>query len=581
MGFLTEVDLPDSFAPFRLFEEQFGFVPNLFRAQSLVPRLIEAEMRIAEAILLGNGVLTRRQRESLLLGVAHQIGSVYCVTAHTGMLERDPDAGHDPEVEPALMAFARGLCRRGASVAPSDIAALRAGGLADESILEAILVSALGCFVCTLAAGLGPAPDFLPPVRPLRADRSRTTSTRAAVRSRKAARPAPPGILKSVPLNEESFPPFAFFRDRFGFVPNIFRAQTLRPDVVEAEAAVVDAILLNQELLSRVQKESILLVVSAANLNSYCVAVHCELLKGLGVPLEWAEAVAVDPRSAGLPDNELALLEFALALARRPEACSAAEIEALEAHGFTHPQILEAITMTALTGFLNTLQAGLGAVLDFPVRVILEPPVEPIAPRRDPTDDDAELVARSKRGDLDAFDMLVRRHQDGVYRVLLGVTGDHGDAEDCTQVAFVKAYRKLGDFHGHARFSTWLTRIALNEGFQRLRSRRPLESLDTLQEEDGGGMHPRQMQPWEDDPEGMCSRAEIRALVEQELLKVPLIYRTAVILRDLRGLTTREAAKALGVPVPTLKTRLMRGRHILRAALTPHFKRRGGGPPDV
>ena len=96
--------------------------------------------------------------------------------------------------------------------------------------------------------------------------------------------------LRTVPRDEESFPPFAFFKERFGFIPNIFRAQTLRPDAVQVEANTIETVLLTEDILSRVQKEYILLAVSAAYLNTYCVAVHCEMLRGLGVPGEWCES---------------------------------------------------------------------------------------------------------------------------------------------------------------------------------------------------------------------------------------------------------------------------------------------------
>ena len=90
-------------------------------------------------------------------------------------------------------------------------------------------------------------------------------------------------LLPEVEL-EGNFLPFARFREKFGFVPNIFRAQTLLPQAIEAEAQIAATVVLRDVGLSRVQKELLLLVVALANHNTYCVAVHCEMLRNLGNP---------------------------------------------------------------------------------------------------------------------------------------------------------------------------------------------------------------------------------------------------------------------------------------------------------
>ncbi len=123
--------------------------------------------------------------------------------------------------------------------------------------------------------------------------------------------------LHAEPKDPATFAPFKFFLESFGFVPNLFRAQTLRADVLEAEAFAVGHVVLTDNLLTRTQKESILLVVSAANLNTYCVAVHCEFLRALGVPVESSDQIAVDHHQAGLTDADCALLDMTLKLATR------------------------------------------------------------------------------------------------------------------------------------------------------------------------------------------------------------------------------------------------------------------------
>ena len=134
----------------------------------------------------------------------------------------------------------------------------------------------------------------------------------------------------------------------------------------------------------------------------------------------------------------------------------------------------------------------------------------------------------------------------------------------------MKAYERLASFQGASTFATWLTRIAINEGLERLRGRKPFEPLD--EEADGSrGFSPGQIRDWEDNPEEAYAKTELKAIIERELLKLPPIYRTTVLLRDLEQLSTEEAAAALGLAIPTLKTRLLRGRLMLREFLSPHF----------
>ena len=194
-------------------------------------------------------------------------------------------------------------------------------------------------------------------------------------------------------------------------------------------------------------------------------------------------------------------------------------------------------------------------------------------------DEDVSLVSQVQSGDTDAFEGLVRRHQGRVYRTLIGITGNREDAEDGTQNTFLKAFQHIGEFQAAAKFSTWLTRIAINEGLQHLRKRKSLESLDEPETDSDQEFRPRQVRAWEDSPEQAYSKAELRELVERELMKLPLKYRTVIMLRDLEELSTEEAGAALGLTAPALKTRLLRGRLMLREALAPHFmrKRREGG----
>src|SRR3989449_430945 len=196
-------------------------------------------------------------------------------------------------------------------------------------------------------------------------------------------------------------------------------------------------------------------------------------------------------------------------------------------------------------------------------------------------DPDAPLVARAQAGEMEAFEELVDRHGRRVYRMILGITGNESDAEDGVQNTFLKAYQKIGEFQGHSKFSSWLLRIAMNEGLEVLRRRRSKfnRNLDEWDAADEETFRPRSVRPWDENPEQKYSQAEVREIVEKEIKKLPAKYRVVVMLRDLEQLNTEEAATALGLNVATLKTRLLRGRLMLREALAPHFRQTTGGRP--
>jgi RNA polymerase sigma-70 factor (ECF subfamily) len=592
MSLLPRPTLPDSFPPYEALRNNFGFVPAIFRAQSLLPRVIEAEAQIAGAVLLAPGALTRVQKETILLTLAARHRNVYCITAHRHFLDelgvsreqldllaRDYHDAALSQPELALLDFVLKLGTEPTAVHGGDIEALRGNGWTDEQLLEAVLMTALTNFLCTLSAGIGVAPDFeAQPVHssidgPLRITPPVSTA------------PTKGPYLRAVARDPNEFPPFAFFQEKFGFIPNIFRAQTLRPDIVAAEAFTVGTILLTDDVLSRVRKEYILLAISAANLNTYCVAVHCEMLRNLGIGPDASDQIAVDHRSADLEQADKALLDVALKIASR-SSIGFGDLDQLRTHGFTDPQILEAVVMASLTNFLNTLQMGLGTVPDAHPRRVFPINVNLFADSTHPTphdgvsaqstgDPDAESVARAKSGDAEAFEALVRAHHRRLYRMLLSVTGNSADAEDSSQTAFLKAFQHLADFEGHARFGTWLTRIAINEGLECVRTRKPTESL-SLEQDGGPEFRPRLVLAWADDPERLYQREELRALIERAVSSLPVPYRLAVVLRDLEQLSTAEAATALGLGIPTLKTHLLRGRLMLREALAPSFIPRAG-----
>ncbi len=374
----------------------------------------------------------------------------------------------------------------------------------------------------------------------------------------------------------------------FGLAPRIYRAQLPRSDIVDAQVQLLDRLLFGKGALNRVQKEFILLAVSAENNNSYFPALHCQTLQFLGVNPEQSQQVLVDHHAADLTDSDVALLDFARRLTSNGRSFTESDVDLLRRANFNDEQILEAVLMVGLTQFLTCIQFGLGTEPDFKPRLTfplkeVNPAVaaerqipEPEFPGDFVSDDpDFEIVTRVRDGETDVFEELVRKHGRRVYRSLLAIIGNPEEAEDALQDAFLKAFQYLPNFEARSKFSTWLVRIAINTGLQRMRSRKDFDSLDEESEE----FRPRNIQAWTDTPEEFYSREEIRRLVEREVMKLPVKYRVALILRDLEELSTEEAAAALGLSVPGLKARVLRGRLMLRESMVPYFSKAGAGKP--
>jgi RNA polymerase sigma-70 factor, ECF subfamily len=166
---------------------------------------------------------------------------------------------------------------------------------------------------------------------------------------------------------------------------------------------------------------------------------------------------------------------------------------------------------------------------------------------------DAELVALARGGDVDAFGELVRRHERRLGAVLARLLSDRRDVEEALQDTFLKAWRSLDGFRGDSSLFTWLYRIAVNEGLQRLRRRQDeLRELDELADPD------RTVDP----PD-----LELRSFLAERVNALPIEYRAALVLRDLEDLSNQEVADALGISVAAAKSRIHRARMQVRAEL--------------
>jgi len=182
---------------------------------------------------------------------------------------------------------------------------------------------------------------------------------------------------------------------------------------------------------------------------------------------------------------------------------------------------------------------------------------------------DDMLVRRIRSGESGLFEALMRRYNQRLYRVARAILRDDGEAEDVMQHAYVEAYTHIDQFEGRARFSTWLTKIAVYEALARVRRRRreaaaPAprfgeDAMDTLTSS-------------APDPENEAVAAEMRALLESAIEGLPDRYRTVFVLREVEGASTAEAAECLDVSEDVVKTRLHRARALLREAL---FQRAG------
>ncbi len=599
MSFFREVRLEDEFGPFVTFQEALGFVPNLVRAQTLLPRVVEAQAKLERAVRLQEGAIPRIQKERILLSIAAERHDAYCVAldakilSSLGVSDRQVDdllndSQHADLSEPdlILLQFCLKLSRYAPSVRSEDIEALRACGFEDESILEAVVVTALAIYRCTLSLGLGPELDF--GLRKLASTKIYPPHERALPGLLPHIHEAPHKKGPYVPapyLSPRTFAPFAVVWKSHGFIPNFFRAQTLRPDLLEAELEAVDRILLPEDGLTRVQKECILLAVSAANLNSYCVAMHCNLLRGLGMPSEEGDQIAVDHHESGLREPEKALLDFAVKLGTGVSEFSREDVVKLQVLGFSEKQILECEVVTALNNFANTLQMGIGIEPDFGPAPIFEKnkmnlpgatqtPIQAGGAVRlveTLQDADAGLVAQAQNGELEAFETLVRRHTQLIYRTLIAILGDPAEAQDAMQDTLLSAFKHIGGFEGRSKFSTWFVSIARNMALKRLRRGKLFESLDENEYDEERESRPRQVRAWQDNPEQCCAKSEMRELVEKGILTLPANYRVVVILRDIQQLSADEVGRQLGLSVPAVKTRLLRGRLMLREWLSPYF----------
>jgi len=188
-----------------------------------------------------------------------------------------------------------------------------------------------------------------------------------------------------------------------------------------------------------------------------------------------------------------------------------------------------------------------------------------------PEQSDLALVQRVQRGERSAFDVLVLRYQQKVLKLVLRYIRDPMEAEDVVQEAFIKAFRAIGSFRGDSAFYTWIYRIAINTAKNALVSskRRPVSYDIDVQDPEQGDLEARLTDG--ETPEQLAMTEEIRQTVNHAMADLPEDLRTAIVLREIDGLSYEEIAESMDCPVGTVRSRIFRAREAIDRRLRPVF----------
>jgi RNA polymerase sigma-70 factor, ECF subfamily len=192
---------------------------------------------------------------------------------------------------------------------------------------------------------------------------------------------------------------------------------------------------------------------------------------------------------------------------------------------------------------------------------------------------DAALVDAARRHDPEAFEEIVTRYGPRIFRLAQRITRNYEDAEEVSQDSFTRAFLHMETFRGDARFSSWLSRIAINQSLMKLRTRRwrelhfdgpastPAGSEDTAFRAEVADHTPT--------PEQLYSQEEVQRILASAMGELPTTFREVLELREVEEYSTRETARMLGLSISAVKSRALRGRQLLRRALARYFRRSG------
>jgi RNA polymerase sigma-70 factor, ECF subfamily len=180
---------------------------------------------------------------------------------------------------------------------------------------------------------------------------------------------------------------------------------------------------------------------------------------------------------------------------------------------------------------------------------------------------DAELVRVAQEGSASALRLIVRRHNQRLYRVARAIVRDDTEAEDVLQEAYLSAFKNLSKFRADASLSTWLTRIVVTKAVDHLGGHGHTLPLDALDETEGLQAGMTGMPRLDMDPESVATRSQVRDLLERAIENLPTPFRVVFVMRMVEQLSVKETASGLGIPEETVKTRLHRAKKLMRAQL--------------
>jgi RNA polymerase sigma-70 factor (ECF subfamily) len=183
---------------------------------------------------------------------------------------------------------------------------------------------------------------------------------------------------------------------------------------------------------------------------------------------------------------------------------------------------------------------------------------------------DIELAHRAGRGDHQAFELVMRRHNRALYRAARSILRDDAEAEEAVQEGYIRAYQALGAFRGESSLATWLTRIVINKSLERLRKRN--REVNTVSADNVVNIEKHLEMAQGDDtsfetPERALMREQTRKVLERKIDELPSAFRTVFVLRALEEMPVEDCAACLGIPEATVRTRFFRANRLLRKSL--------------
>ena len=205
--------------------------------------------------------------------------------------------------------------------------------------------------------------------------------------------------------------------------------------------------------------------------------------------------------------------------------------------------------------------------------MIMAEPVEPTEPEPPALEEESELVRRARRGDLQAYDDLVKRYQERIYATIYHMTSNHEDANDLAQESFIKAFQALKSFKGGSTFYTWLYRIAVNKTINFLKQRKNRTHM-SLNDIDFNAEHDPDLMALisENTPRRAAGLTELQKKLNEALLKLSEPHRLVIVLHDVQGQSHDEIAEIMDCNIGTVRSRLFYARQQLQGYLTEYAK---------